>query len=342
MYASRSLYPYDPNKPLPIIFAAIIFVLGLILFYRSWRHKWYHFLYAMAFASLVWQGGFIARSVSVFQPNNIPVFLTQYVMIFAGPPLFAASEYFILGRLLSYLPYHAPLHPDRVLSTFLILGAVVEALGTSGIAAIAAPNIGPAARTSAIARAGAALILQFSIEVLFFSMVFITEWRCQRAGRCPHNVRIVCRVLYLTSLMMMLRCGMRIAESFEGIGCDPQAPGYDGYCGSVQTKEWYLWVFEAGNIALFVTILAVWHPSSYLPADSRQYLDPTDSTTERVGPGYASADQRSWFTTVMDPFNWMGSWKGVKTLDRFWERDHPIAATSFAEIGDRSRDLEGK
>jgi hypothetical protein len=103
-------------------------------------------------------------------------------------------------------------------------------------------------------------------------------------------------------------------------------------------------VFEAGNIALFVATLAVWHPSSYLSADSKQYLDPADGNTERVEPGYASADQRSWFATVLDPFGWMDSWKGVKTLDRFWERDHPIAVTSFAapakpQISDRSREI---
>jgi hypothetical protein len=45
--------------------------------------------------------------------------------------------------------------------------------------------------------------------------------------------RAHCLPLYLTSLMMMVRCGVRIAEIFEGIGCDPHALGYDGYSGSV-------------------------------------------------------------------------------------------------------------
>ena len=330
---SWSLYPYDPNKPGPIAFAIIISALGVCHAYQSFFHyKWRRFGFMMVWASVVWTAGFVTRAISVYNTQNVDIFICQFVLILVGPPLYAASEYFILGRLLAYLPYHTPLHPGRVLSTFFLLSTVVEALTANGAANSSGSGREPGQRSAGLACLKAALILQAVVEAGFCSLVALLHHRCKKAGHLPHNVRVVTTVLYTTSLMMLMRCIVRAVEGFEAAACDPDAPGYNGYCGPVQRNEWFLWVFEVANITVFVAALALFPPGKYLPKDHRRYLDPLDGRTERMGPGFGKADKRPLIITIIDPFNLFGilTGKGL-VVDKFWEKEQPICDGSFAD-----------
>jgi hypothetical protein len=178
-----------------------------------------------------------------------------------GPPLYAAAEYFILGRLIAYLPYHAPIHPGRVLSTFFILSMIVETLTANGAANSAGTGRTQSQRTAGLNCLKAALIVQCFVEVLFFSLVATVEYRCRRAKCFPRNVRAVCYVLYLTSSMILVRCIVRTIEGFEDAKCSPGNP----LCGYIALHEWVIYVFEIGNITLFVVVLALFHPGRFLP-----------------------------------------------------------------------------
>jgi hypothetical protein len=124
--------------------------------------------------------------------------------------------------------------------------------------------------------------------------------------------------------MMLVRCIVRTVEGFEAAACDPNKPGYDGYCGTVQRHEWFLWVFEVANITIFVAALAFLPPGRYLPRSSKIYLDPNDGVTERVGPGFSKAEKRSLIITVLDPFDWRGILTGKgRTVEKFWEQNNP-------------------
>ena len=320
-----SLYAYQPSQALPIIFAVITLILGLALAYQSIIHRWHYFNYLTTLASLAWAGGFITRIITTFPYSDIQIYIklwiSQYVLIFMGPPLFAASESFILGRLLAYMPYHAPLHPGRTISTFVLVNAVVEALAVNGAVRASSQDANDAQRALGSDFVQASLILQMTIEVCFIALVGIFERRSRRGGQFPRHVRILCRVLYITSLMMMVRCIVRVIEGFEAETCPPLEKLW---CGTIRRNEWFLWVFEVANITLFVAALAIWHPGRFLPNDPKVYLDPADYETERMGPGYGKADKRHFVVTVLDPFDVMGMLTGKNKLDRFWERDHPI------------------
>ena len=258
------IYPYYPNTILPPLFAVIVSLLSVVILYRCVRHRWWHFGIVMLWASLVWVSGFIMRAISIHQPSNLGLFVAQYVLIFSGPPLYAASESFILGRLLGYLPYHAPFHPGRVLYVFGILCAAIEALAINGASIASNSNASPAAIEGAQQRIKASLIMQEFLEAAFCGFVAYIEYKCRKARLFPRNVKIICRVIYTTSLMMMVRCIVRTVEGFATGTCDPHAPDYNGWCGPVQENEWFLWVFEVANITVFVAALAIWHPSRYL------------------------------------------------------------------------------
>lgn len=323
---SWSLYPYNPIKVLPILFAIITFALGILHVYQSFfKYKWIKFGSMMAWATSVWVAGFVCRAISIYNPQAVGIFIAQFALIITGPPLYAAAEYFILGRLFAYLPYHSPIHPGRVLSTFLMLSAVVESLTASGAANSAGSARKPSQRTSGLDCVKAGLLLQATIEAGFFSLVVLLEFRCRQARCFPRNVRTVCYVLYVTSLMMLLRCIIRTIEGFEAAACDPNRPGYNGYCGPVQRQEWFLWVFEVANITVFVALLAFMPPGRYLPRSTKIYLDPYDGLTERIGPGFSKVERRSLLVTVIDPFDMVGiiTCKG-KRVEKFWEHDNPM------------------
>ncbi len=276
----------------------------------------------MTWATSVWVSGFICRSISVHHVRSVNIFIAQFVLIIIGPPLYAAAEYFILGRLLAYLPYHAPIHPGRVFTTFILLSTVVESLTANGAA-----NSSGSGRTESQVKSGldclkAALLLQCMIEAFFFSLVAQLEYRCRRAKKFPAQLRPVFYILYTTSFMMLVRCIVRTVEGFEAAKCNYKI---DPYCGTVSKHEYFLWIFEIGNITLFVILLAIFHPGRYLPRSSKIYLDPVDMRTERLGPGFSAADKRPLWQTVIDPFNFYAitTGRGMK-MNKFWEVEQPV------------------
>lgn len=342
-----SLYPYNPVKALPPLFAIIIFGLGASLIYLSvFKHRWTKFGLMMTWASSVWVAGFICRSISIYDKQNVGMFIAQFVLVLMGPPLYAAAEYFILGRLFAYLPYHTPIHPGRVLSTFFMLSVIVESLTANGAANSSGTGRSEGQIKNGLACLKAALIIQTCIEAFFFSLVALLEYRCRKARKFPRNIRMVCYTLYVTSFMMFVRCIIRTIEGFDAAACDPNAPDYDGYCGYISRHEWCLYIFEIANITVFVVLLTVFHPGKYLPRDTNVFLDPVDGHTERVGPGFSSADARPLWKTIIDPFNFYGILTGRgMVMRRFWEEPQPVyeRGTDFKlKRRSRSRSTDGQ
>lgn len=56
-------------------------------------------------------------------------------------PLLELVNYRVLGRMLYYVPYFAPIPPARVLSTFGALIALVETLNSLGVAFSSNPSL---------------------------------------------------------------------------------------------------------------------------------------------------------------------------------------------------------
>ena len=326
------LYPYEPNKALPIFFAALVSILALIHIYQAfWRHRWKRFGVTILWGSLVWIAGFVCRALSAYSVNNVDFYICQYVLILAGPVIYAASEYFVLDRLLAYLPYYAPIQPGRVLTTFLFLSSAVEALTAAGSATVATSVRHPSGKKAdgGLNLIKAGLLLQAVVELCFFSLVALVERRCRNGGLFVRRVRVVCYVLYITSFMMLVRCIFRAIQGFQEAACTSQDPG----CSVIDRHEWFLWVFEVANITVFVAALAIFHPGRYLPRDSKVYLDPSSDggRIERLGPGFAKATNRKFVATLLDPFDFGGMLNGAASarMDRFWERENPVVDGNY-------------
>jgi hypothetical protein len=243
--------------------------------------------------------GFILRSLSAGHIFNKDLYIAQYILIAAGPPIYAATAYNILGRLYYYLPMHAPLHPGRTYTTFVWLGMLVETLTAAGASRASA---GHAMQLDDVWRTGgylfsASLLLQGVIECGFISMVALIHRRAARSGMLPRNVRMICIMLYGTSTLVIVRCIARAIESFGmySITMDSCGP----LCEFVYLHEWYLYAFEAAPMVLYTFWINALHPGRVLPSDFKRYLD-VDGVTERMGPGWL--DKRSRWVTFLSPF----------------------------------------
>ncbi|KAI9672079.1 MAG: hypothetical protein M1831_001892 [Alyxoria varia] len=325
-----SLYGFDPVKALPIVFGALVLVSALGHAYQTFiKYKWYKFGYFMLWGSTVWIGGFVMRAISYWDVQNVDAYISQLVLILAGPPIYAAAEYFVLGQLLHYLPYHSPLHPGRVVSTFLMIGAAVEGLSAAGAASSSSKKQKSIENGTKLIEAS--LILQAIVEILFSSMVAQFHYRCKKAGTLPRKVHVLCLMLYATSMLITVRCIFRVAETFEGASCETFN------CGTIAQHEWLFWVFEVAVMVLYIYMLNILHPGQFLPREARRktnrnceriYLDP-DGKTERMGPGWV--DNRSFWVTVWDPFDFAQYFNGQAAKEDFWEKEWPTVEEKRAE-----------
>ena len=277
------------------------------------------------------------RTIFSYSPSNANFYIAQNVLVLAGPPIYAAAEYNMLGRLMHYLPMHAPLHPGRVVIFFVYCGAAVESLTAAGAAmrAGSATNLDTASGRDSYRLAGTlmsvSLTLQAAVEVLFVCFVVLIHHRASKAKMFPKNVRTVIYTLYGTSTLVLIRCIARAIESFsiETI-TDPRK--CTGVCSFVLTHEWYLYVFEAVPMVLYTYWLNIIHPGKYLPRVKQRYLD-VDGKTERLGAGWI--DSRSRFVTFMDPFDFEGQIKGKPSHTKFWEKagQYPIMTDGSFALG---------
>ena len=281
----------------------------------------------MFYAGAVFAAGWALRCASSYQDTSLDLFIAQSILIYTGPPIYAAAEYNILGRLMHYLPMHAPLNPNRLIYVFIYLGAIVEGLTAAGAA-----RIGAARKDKDLYNSGAnlikvSLVLQIVVEGLFMGTVTLLHYRCRRNKIFPRNVRMLCIMLYGTSSLIVLRCVFRAVEAFAALKIGGRC---SGTCEAVSRHEWYLYALEAAPMVLYTLWINVIHPGTLLPRKKIQYLD-ADGKTERIGPGWA--DRRSVWLTFVDPFDLVGFVEDRAGHDKFWElpEQWPLADGSFAQ-----------
>lgn len=232
-------------------------------------------------------------------------------------PLYEAANYHILGRVLFYVPYHSPIHPGRVWTTFATLAAVVESL--SGVGASYSANVSLPASTQDTGKAlmKAALVLQLVIINTFVVLGVTFHRRCLRAGIRNRNVNGSLLTLYVSTALIEARTIYRTVEYFglagvrfhRGMDRSEWPPEY--------RYEWFFYVFEAALMLANALLWNLRHARKYLPADTRVFLSPGDGVTEVEGPGYK--DSRSFVVTLLDPFDLYGLATGRDKRERFWE-----------------------
>ncbi|PGH14372.1 hypothetical protein AJ80_05962 [Polytolypa hystricis UAMH7299] len=304
-----SYFQYYPVKGASAVFAVLWVISGALhVWQNNLRYKTHRLGFLLPWAPQIFMVGYIVREVCAHgKYGDLNLFITATVMLFVAPPLYLAANSIFLGRLLYYIPWLSPMHPGRVVSTFLGLDFIVEVLTSSG-ASIASNLSNPPDRL----QTGSLLIKisLFAQLVLFFSFFVVVatfHYRVHKAGiRNNRSLRVMIYMLYASTVLITIRNIYRLTEYFEGWGSE---------MGGVEA---YFWCLDAVPTLLNSAMMNVFPPASYLPRSRLTYLA-RDCVTERQGPGWV--DNRPVWKTIVDPFNF-ASWKQGNEKDKaFWDED---------------------
>ncbi|KAJ3032349.1 hypothetical protein HDV00_007598 [Rhizophlyctis rosea] len=244
-------FGYDPSVPAAIVALAIFAVLGIGHTYQMvrWRTM---FLLAMTIGCLMEVVGYGVRIKSRAQPNQIPIYSTQFGLIVIAPILFAASIYMILSRIIRHVGReYSPIKPELITGIFVgfdIFSFLVQIAGSGillGSNDLEKKNIG-----------FKLLIAGLAVQVVFFTgfviVTFIFQTRAHRAGVSSGKWKRLMYALYFASVCVLIRSVFRVIE-FAG-----------GFDSKVAHDEKLLYTLDFLMMVLAVLTFIVVHPGPAL------------------------------------------------------------------------------
>ncbi|KAJ5103499.1 RTA-like protein [Penicillium argentinense] len=314
-YQEGSLWFYAPNKGAPIAFAVLFALSGGIHFYQCLRYKSWKVTGLLPWSALLFTGGFITRTVGAFgQWGNIGIYIASSVLLLAGPPVYEGANYFILGRMLYYIPYHSPIHPGRVFTTFVAVGVAIEAITANGAVRVASSDSTPHDQSIGKALLKAALIMQLALMVAFTALAAKFQFNCSKGGVLNAKIKRCLIVLYISSTLITIRTIYRTVEYFTAANLNTYTD--IEHISPVLKQEWFFWFFETVFMYSNSTLLNMFHPMQVLPRNNKIYLS-QDGETEIEGPGYE--DTRPKIATFVDPFDIYGLIVHRGKKEKYWE-----------------------
>ncbi|KAI9373390.1 RTA1 like protein-domain-containing protein [Aspergillus egyptiacus] len=265
-------YHYNPSEGAAIPFAALFALTTLIHIWQTLRARtWYliPFIIGGVFEAI----GYLCRFISATETPNwtMEPYVGQQVLILLGPALFAASIYMLLGRIIRALNAGSisPIRPAWMTKIF-VTGDVLSFLLQSGGGGIQAT-----AKDASGADTGEKMILGgLFVQIVFFCifiLVSITFHRRMLATPFHHSGSgsalpwsKYLKILYLVSVLILVRSVFRVAE---------YAQGREGY---LQSKEVFIYVFDAALMLVCCGVLNVWHPGDVVSGSHDRYKQAAD------------------------------------------------------------------
>jgi hypothetical protein len=150
----------------------------------------------------------------------------------------------------------------------------------------------------------ASLSLQAALFAAFGVLSALFHRRASKAGVLKQDLRVVLYVLYVSAIIVTIRCIFRLVEYVQG------------WESSLYQNEVYFYIFDASIMFLNTALLNLYHPGKRLPKSNNVFLV-RDGVTERQGLGWK--DERPWLVTVVDPFDVWGLLTGRDKETQFWD-----------------------
>lgn len=281
--------------------------LGLTLKSRQW------WLIILAVGAGLETAGNALRIYGNKNSHSIHPYIAMQCIVVVTPAFFAAIHFSILGKVLTLFGRNfSTVSPKLIVPFFVSLDVaslVVQGTG-SGIAAVNEIDGRDPDGAANVVVAGLAVqlfgyIVFDTLAILFASKVFSEQWQ-QKHERPPadlwtRKMKVGIVMAFVSALLVLLRSCFRTGEMS------------DGWIGPIAQKEWYYYVFDATPVTLAVLILAIWHPSQYLPHELSEATNGaalTDSSwddPEKVAEQTSQAEQgfkeeeaqrRSWLKSI--------------------------------------------
>ncbi|KAI3319039.1 RTA1 like protein-domain-containing protein [Xylariaceae sp. AK1471] len=320
-FVDGSIWFYAPNKGAAIFFTIAFIATGAVHLWQAVRYHSWRLTGLYVFCSLLFTGGFITRVLGAFDYENIIKYIVSIVLTYAAPPLYELGNYYILGRILYFVPHCSPIHPGRVLTTFAAISSVIEALNGVGASYVANPTLPKHLQDTGHALFKTALILQLVVVGLFVTLAATFDRRCRKNGIHNDKVNQPLLTLYISSAIISVRTIYRTVEYFEIDTVNFYAPNFNPNAQSpIIRYEVFFYLFEATLMLINSVWINVRHPRRWLPQSTKVYLA-KDGITEITGPGYK--EDRGFIATLFDPFDIYGMIKGRDNATRFWDEHEP-------------------
>ncbi|KFZ04967.1 hypothetical protein V501_08816 [Pseudogymnoascus sp. VKM F-4519 (FW-2642)] len=273
-----SLYVYAPNKVAPVFFAVAFAVSAVGHIWQCHRYKCFKMIGLHPICAVLFFAGYTLREYGAFDYVytgsfvTLITFILSQVFIYICPPLLELANYHVLGRILYYVPYLAPLPPGRVLSTFGGLMIVVETLNSLGVAL--STNRSPDHNSQELGSqiTIAALAIQLVVIVIFFILAAIFHRRCVKANIHAQAISTPLTTLYVSMALILIRCIYRLVEHFGNTTVRVGDAESLMALSPILRYEWYFYVFEASLMLINSVIWNVWNPGRYLPINRHIYL----------------------------------------------------------------------
>ncbi|KAL4940670.1 hypothetical protein BDV06DRAFT_230189 [Aspergillus oleicola] len=263
------LYRYTPNRAAAGLFVAL-FLTTIYHVYQVWRGRAWYFM-AFVIGGIFQIIGYVCRILAHNNKESVPIYSIQTILILLAPPLYAASIYMVLGRLIVFL------HAERLsvvsvrwmTKIFVIgdvIGFVAQAAGGGIMASgtIEKYELGEDVTVSGLA-----------VQLAFFSVFMVTCGIFHRRIRHSptHEVTVlsarlreqkrrgwetVLVGLYAASVLILVRSIFQIVEYVQG---------NNGYLIS---HEVFMYVFDSALMFFTMVVMNACHPSMILVGSQKE------------------------------------------------------------------------
>ncbi|GAQ39920.1 RTA1 domain protein [Aspergillus niger] len=267
-HVSFVLYRYTPSIPAAAIFTAVFIILAIVHTYMAFRYRSKYFI-PFIIGLLFEAAGYIARIFSHNDPLALGPYIVQTMLILVAPPLFAASIYMTLGRLILYLDAEsASLLRVKYIAKIFVVGDIISFLLQCG-----GGGYMSAGSLSAMEDGAHIVIGGLAVQLLFFGFFIIasaifhyrvkknpqyytTRQVASSSRRDSWECMLWC--IYGACVLILIRSIYRVVEFVEG---------NDGF---VMHLEYLLYIFDAVLMALQAMLLLVGYPGRVLGGGKRR------------------------------------------------------------------------
>ncbi|KOC09222.1 RTA1 like protein [Aspergillus flavus AF70] len=275
------LYRYTPSLGAAILFLVLFALITLYHLYQVIRlRSWYFLVFVIGGVFQII--GYICRTLAHNDTNSIPIYSVQTIMILLAPPLYAASIYMTLGRLIRYLDAEAlSIVPIRWLTLIFVIGDVV-----AFVMQAAGGGIMASGTLSAMNTGETVTIIGLAVQLAFFSVFIVTStifhWRIHQnptekslikgqTKRTETTWVTVMGVLYVSSVLILVRSIFRLIEYAQG------------NAGYLISHEAFMYVFDSMLMFLTMVVMSFYHPSKLLnPRNMQRRGGESDGTTTQL------------------------------------------------------------
>lgn len=150
--------------------------------------------------------------------------------------------------------------------------ALVETLNALGVSLSSNPSSSQNQQKLGGQLTQAALAIQLSVIVVFILLATVFYRRCIKGGIKSKNISVPLTTLYVSMLLILVRCIYRLAEHVGNTTVDLDNLESLKTLSPIMRYEWFFYVFEASLMLVNSGLWNIWHPGRYLPRNNHVYL----------------------------------------------------------------------